>query len=96
MYKRPLKNLMSKSIDPVLEIEALMEIKQISEQDLRRYLTMDHPPSDVHDLITRERQVIADTSFLIFDLQAQIAAAEIYSQIKQEYDTLKKFTNLTI
>ena len=89
-------SLIPKSIDPVRELEALMEIKQISEQDLRRYLTMDHPPSDVNDLITRERRVIADISFLIFDLQAQIAAAEIYSQIKQEYDTLKKFTNLTI
>jgi hypothetical protein len=35
---------------------------------------MDHPPSDVHDLINKEMKVISDTSFLIFDLQAQIAA----------------------
>lgn len=92
MYKRPLKNLMSKSIDPARELAALMEIKQISEQDLRRYLTMDHPPSDVHDLINKERKVIADTSFLIFDLQAQIAAAEIYKYISQEYEVLKKYS----
>lgn len=87
---------MSKIIDPTRELEALLDIKQISEQDLRRYLTMDHPPSDVHDLISKERQVIADTSFLIFDLQAQIAAAEMYKYISQEYEVLKQFTNLTI
>jgi hypothetical protein len=81
---------MAKPIDPACELEALLEVKQISEQDLRRYLTMDHPPSDVHDLINKEMKVISDTSFLIFDLQAQIAAAEIYSQIKQEYEVLKK------
>ena len=87
---------MSKIIDPTRELEALLDIKQISEQDLRRYLTMDHPPSDVHDLISKERQVIADISFLIFDLQAQIAAAEMYKYISQEYEVLKQFTNLTI
>ena len=94
--KKPLKNLMSKSIDPTRELEALLEIKQISETDLRRYLTMDHPPSNINNLISKERKVIADIDYLIFDLQAQIAAAEMYTHIQQEYNCLKKFTNLTI
>ena len=84
---------MSNVIDLARELEALLEIKQISEQDLRRYLTADHPPSDFHDLINKEMKVIGDINYLIFDLRAQIAGAEIYRYIKREYETLKKFTN---
>lgn len=87
---------MAKHISPTRELEALLEVKQISETDLRRYLTMDHPPSDVYALICKERKVISDIEYLIFDLQAQIAAAEMYRYISEEYEVLKKFTNLTI
>jgi len=85
---------MANRIDPTRELEALLEIKQISETDLRRYLTMDHPPSDVYDLICKERKVISDIEYLIFDLQAQIAAAEMYRYIAEEYEILKKMNTL--
>ena len=87
---------MSKAINPTYELEALLEIKRISESDLRRYLTMDHPPRDIHTLISKERQVISDIDFLIFDIQSQIAASEMFAYIQKEYDILKQISQLNI
>lgn len=67
------------------EVKALLEVRDVSQQELRGYLMADHPADDINDKISQLRCVIADIEYLIVDVQAQIASRELHQHFMREY-----------
>jgi hypothetical protein len=67
------------------EVQALLEVRDVSQQELRSYLMADHPTGDINEKISQLRGVIADIEYLIADVQAQIASRELYQHFMREY-----------
>lgn len=67
------------------EVQALLEVKDVSQQELRGYLTADHPAGDINEKISQLRGVIADIEYLIVDVQSQIASRELHQHLMREY-----------
>lgn len=78
------------------EVQALLEIKDVSEQELRGYLMADHPASDIHEKIPQLRGVIADIEYLIADVQAQIASRKLHQHLMREYAMVHSMNLMSI
>lgn len=78
------------------EVQALFEVRELSQQELRGYLMTDHPPCDVHDKIAELRSVITDIEYLIADVQAQIASREVHARLMREYAMLHSMNRMSI
>ena len=73
------------------ELQALVEILEISKFNLRRLLNADHVPFDINVMIAKERKTIADIEYLINDVQVDIALSEL----KREYMKIYLVANST-
>lgn len=78
------------------EVQALIEVKDLSQQELRGYLTADHPAGDINEKIYELRGVIADIEYLIVDIQAQIASRELHRHLMREYAMVHSLNLLKI
>jgi hypothetical protein len=67
------------------ELQGLTEILAVSYTDLRRLLTCDHPPPNVHGLILKEKKTIEVVKYLITDISAQMACKELHKYKMNEY-----------
>ncbi len=59
------------------ELQALEEVLDIAREDLRKLLTCTHLPEDGIALITRERTIVADLEWLVYDASSRIAMREL-------------------
>ena len=78
------------------EVQSLFEVKEKTQEELRGYLTFDHPPCDVHDKIAQLRSLLADIDYLIADVQAQIASCELNKCIMREYAMVHSMNRMSI
>jgi len=65
----------------VQELEALEEVLNIARGDLRTLLTCDHPPPEADILIDRERAVIADLEWLVYDARSKIVMRALAAMV---------------
>jgi len=59
------------------ELQAFEEVLDIARKDLRTLLTRDHLPPGGAALIERERKVVADLEWLVYDATTKIAMHEL-------------------
>lgn len=78
------------------EVQALLEVKELSRQELYELLMSDHPPSDSAEKISQLRSFIADIEYLIVDVQAQIASREVHQYIMREYAMVHSMNRMAI
>jgi len=59
------------------ELQAFREVLDIAREDLNFLLTCTHLPEDGIARITRERKVVADLEWLVYDVSSKIAMREL-------------------
>ena len=78
------------------EVQALLEVKDVSQQELRGCLMADHPAGDINEKIYKLRGIIADIECLIADVQAQIASRELHQYFMREYSMVQSMNLMKI